>query len=87
MYFVAVGTSANPCGETYPGPTAASELEAQAIVEHVKILREHGNMIYYFAFHSYSQMILVPYSDMTASEVLQVENYADLVSYAIFSFS
>lgn len=80
-FSTATGASSNPCSETFAGPTAASELEAQAISNYVLQLKQDGNLLYYFAFHSFSQMILVPYSHVSGFDVLQVPNYGDLVSF------
>lgn len=77
--FTAVGASQNPCDITYAGPTGSSELEAKAITNYVISIKSTSNMMYYFAFHSYSQMILVPYSHVTGVNVLEAENYGDLV--------
>ncbi|XP_028167851.1 zinc carboxypeptidase-like [Ostrinia furnacalis] len=78
-----IGASSNPCDQTYSGPTPSSELEAIAISNYVLQLKASGNMIYYFAFHSYSQMILVPYSHVTGYGVLEAENYPDMYEIAI----
>lgn len=65
--------------QTFAGPSAGSESETQAISNYVLTLKQTGNFIYYFAFHSYSQMVLVPYSHASGSQVLEAENYADMV--------
>lgn len=80
FFFTAVGASDQPCTQTYAGPVPASEREAQAISTYVLNLKQTGNLLYYFAFHSYSQMILIPFSHVQGMDVLQVSNYADLVS-------
>ncbi|XP_053613736.1 zinc carboxypeptidase-like [Plodia interpunctella] len=81
--WMSIGASNNPCAETYAGPSASSELEAQAIIRYVNQLKATGNVIYYFAFHSYSQMILVPYSHVSDFGVLEAENYGDMYEIAI----
>ncbi|CAG9789475.1 unnamed protein product [Diatraea saccharalis] len=81
--WMSVGASSNPCDNTYAGPTPSSELETQAIINYVNQLRVSGNMIYYIAFHSWSQMILVPYSHATGVQVLEASNYADMYEIAI----
>ncbi|XP_030028978.2 zinc carboxypeptidase-like [Manduca sexta] len=82
--WMTVGASSNPCSRTYAGPSPSSELEAQAIMQHVLSLKQKGNFLYYFAFHSYSQMILIPYSHVKGHEVLQASNYADMYEIAIY---
>lgn len=77
--FPATGASSNPCDVTYAGPTASSEAETRAISNYVLTLKQYNEVIYYFAFHSYSQMILVPYSHVSGQDKLQASNYADMV--------
>ena len=77
---LAVGAASNPCFDTFAGPHAASEPETQAISNHVLRLKRSGHLVYYFAFHSYSQMTLVPYSHVSGANVLSAPNYGDLVS-------
>uniref|UniRef100_A0A1E1VZW2 Zinc carboxypeptidase A 1 n=1 Tax=Pectinophora gossypiella TaxID=13191 RepID=A0A1E1VZW2_PECGO len=81
--WMTTGASQNPCDQTYAGPSAASELEAQAISNYVLQLKRDSNLLYYFAFHSYSQMILIPYSHVSGLDVLEVDNYGDLYEIAI----
>nr|USU81833.1 M14 metal carboxypeptidase 2 [Antheraea pernyi] len=54
--WMTTGASDQPCSQTYAGPIPSSEREAQAIMNYVLRLKQTGNFIYYFAFHSYSQM-------------------------------
>ncbi|XP_052756711.1 uncharacterized protein LOC113520958 [Galleria mellonella] len=83
--WMSVGASNNSCSETYAGPTASSELEARALSNYVLGIKNngHGEVIYYFAFHSFSQMILVPYSHVTGTGVLDAKNYGDMYEIAI----
>lgn len=81
--WMVTGASANPCDQTYAGPSAASELETQAISNYVLTLQRTGELIYYLDFHSYSQMILVPYSHVSGIDVLQAPNYGDMFEVAI----
>ncbi|XP_012671889.2 carboxypeptidase B2 [Clupea harengus] len=54
------GASSNPCDDTYCGQYPESEPEAQAVAN---FLRSHKNTVQlYFSIHSYSQMLLFPYS-------------------------
>ncbi|KAI5642821.1 zinc carboxypeptidase domain-containing protein [Phthorimaea operculella] len=80
--WLSVGASQNPCEETYAGPSAASEREAQALQAYVMQLKQQGNFIYYLAFHSYMQMVLIPYSHVTGNDVLEADNYGDLYEIA-----
>ena len=76
-----MGASSDSCQNTFAGPHGGSELETIAISNHVLSLKRSGRLIYYFAFHSYSQMTLVPYSHVYNETVLDVPNYGDLVSF------
>ncbi|OWR49318.1 carboxypeptidase [Danaus plexippus plexippus] len=78
-----VGASQNPCTSTFAGPRAFSEPESTAIENHVLRLKKEGNLMYYFAVHSYGQLILVPYSHVGGADVLEVSNYGDLFEMAI----
>nr|XP_056712607.1 carboxypeptidase B2 [Euleptes europaea] len=54
------GASENPCDDTYCGPYPESEPEVKAVVS---FLRRHQDHIKaYITMHSYSQMVLFPYS-------------------------
>ncbi|XP_066478601.1 carboxypeptidase B2 [Tiliqua scincoides] len=57
------GASNDACDETYCGPYPESEPEVRAVVN---FLRKHKNHIKaYITMHSYSQMVLFPYSYTT----------------------
>nr|XP_034834187.1 zinc carboxypeptidase-like [Maniola hyperantus] len=81
--WMTVGASQNPCAQTFAGQTAFSEPESRAIANYVLDIQEQGELVYYMAFHSYSQMILVPYSHTAGADVLEVSNYGDLFEIAI----
>ncbi|XP_066903173.1 carboxypeptidase B isoform X2 [Halyomorpha halys] len=53
------GTSSNPCQEIYRGPSATSEMEAQAFVKFMSNIKE--NLKGYVTLHSYGQFVLIPY--------------------------
>ncbi|XP_004419328.1 PREDICTED: carboxypeptidase B [Ceratotherium simum simum] len=55
-----IGASSSPCDETYCGPAAESEKETKALAD---FIRENLSSIKaYLTIHSYSQMLLYPYS-------------------------
>ncbi|KAG8511396.1 Carboxypeptidase B [Galemys pyrenaicus] len=55
-----MGASHRPCDDTYCGPTAESEKETKALAD---FIRQHLSSIKaYLTIHSYSQMMLYPYS-------------------------
>ncbi|XP_017472050.1 PREDICTED: zinc carboxypeptidase A 1-like [Rhagoletis zephyria] len=54
-----VGSSNNPCSDTYAGPKAFSEIETRTLAEYISTLK--GKLYLYLSFHSYSQLLLFPY--------------------------
>ncbi|KGL83377.1 Carboxypeptidase B [Tinamus guttatus] len=55
-----IGASYNPCASTYCGSAPESEKETKALAD---FIREHLSSIKaYFTIHSYSQLLLFPYS-------------------------
>ncbi|XP_047994157.1 zinc carboxypeptidase-like isoform X2 [Leguminivora glycinivorella] len=77
------GTSDNPCSNVFPGPSPASEPETRAIQQYVTNLRQQGEIIYYVAFHSYSQLIVVPYSHLSSFWVLSIPGFANMFEIAV----
>uniref|UniRef100_A0A8C5HN86 Carboxypeptidase B2-like n=2 Tax=Gouania willdenowi TaxID=441366 RepID=A0A8C5HN86_GOUWI len=70
------GASSNPCSEIYCGAFPESEPESQAVAN---FLRSHKDSIQlYLTIHSYSQMLLFPYS-YTLEES---DNHNDLLEMA-----
>lgn len=78
-----IGASSDPCSFTYAGPEAFSEPESKAIRDYVLELKTKGRFMYYFSMHSFSEMVLVPYSHVAGIDVLEVKNYADMYEIAI----
>ncbi|XP_061398245.1 zinc carboxypeptidase A 1-like [Musca vetustissima] len=54
-----VGSSNNPCSDTYAGPSAFSEIETRSLSEYIASLK--GKIFLYISFHAYSQYLLYPY--------------------------
>ncbi|XP_018516493.1 carboxypeptidase B2 [Lates calcarifer] len=70
------GASSDPCTEIYCGAFPESEPETEAVAN---FLRSHKNSIQlYFTIHSYSQMLLFPFS----CTFDQAENHSDLLEMA-----
>ncbi|KAF7649955.1 hypothetical protein LDENG_00133280 [Lucifuga dentata] len=70
------GASANPCSEIYCGAFPESEPESQAVAD---FLRSHKDSVQlYFSIHSYSQMLLFPFS----CRLEEAENHNDLLEMA-----
>ncbi|XP_037552753.1 carboxypeptidase B2 [Nematolebias whitei] len=70
------GASDDPCSEIYCGSFPESEPESKAVAD---FLRRHKDSIHlYISIHSYSQMLLFPYSYTTE----EAENHSDLLEMA-----
>lgn len=77
-HWMAGGASQVKCSYTYAGPYALSEIETQNTDN---FLKEHASkMDVFLAFHSYSQLILLPYGDGS-----KPDNYEDQNQIAIAS--
>ncbi|XP_034113301.1 zinc carboxypeptidase [Drosophila albomicans] len=68
------GASGNPCHYDFSGPSAASEVETQRIIQFLEARAESDRVRTYLALHSYSQLIMFPYGHSAE----RVENYSDL---------
>nr|XP_048308573.1 carboxypeptidase B [Myodes glareolus] len=55
-----VGASRSPCSDTYCGPAAESEKETKALADFIR--QNLSSIKAYLTIHSYSQMMLYPYS-------------------------
>jgi hypothetical protein len=55
------GSSADPCADTYRGPSAASEPETQATQTYFASLQATASVFLSIDWHSYSQLILRPW--------------------------
>jgi murein tripeptide amidase MpaA len=55
------GSSADPCAETYRGPSAASEPETQAVSSYFNSLQSQASVYSSIDWHSYSQLVLRPW--------------------------
>ncbi|CAJ1086940.1 carboxypeptidase B2 [Xyrichtys novacula] len=70
------GASPEPCTEIYCGAFPESEPESQAVAD---FLRSHKDTVQlYISIHSYSQMLLFPYS----CTLEEAENHSDLLEMA-----
>ncbi|CAH2241667.1 jg26967 [Pararge aegeria aegeria] len=81
--WMSAGASNNPCTNSFAGPVPFSEPESRAIANYVISLNVQGKMIYYFGFHSYTQLIAIPFSHVTGQDVLLAKNYADMFEISI----
>ncbi|XP_068623688.1 carboxypeptidase B-like [Battus philenor] len=80
--FNTIGVSSNPCSDVYPGPAAFSEIEAVYVRD---IVYEHlQRMQVYLNIHSYGNMILFGYDDMTfPPNVVAIHFVASVMGAAI----
>ncbi|PSN45347.1 Zinc carboxypeptidase A 1 [Blattella germanica] len=69
-----VGASSSPCSDTYAGSSAASEIETQTLAAYITSIVDKFDV--YFAFHSYSQLLLLPYGHSQQ----HVSNYNELLT-------
>ncbi|KAL6067921.1 hypothetical protein STEG23_022537 [Scotinomys teguina] len=67
-----VGASRSPCSDTYCGPAAESEKETKALADFIR--KNLSSIKAYLTIHSYSQMMLYPYS----YDYKMPENYEEL---------
>lgn len=65
LNFLEIGSSDNPCSETYAGPKAFSEVESKTFSDYLKTVAEEKNLKVFVAYHSYSQLLLYPWGYTT----------------------
>jgi len=70
------GASQNPCSEIYAGPRAFSEPSVDVMRQFISNITE--NMVAYLDFHSFSQMLLLPYGHTNE----HLENYQEMMEIA-----
>lgn len=56
----AMGASSNPCSDTYCGSRPESEIEVKNVADFIR--RNKSAIKAYLTIHSYSQLLLFPYS-------------------------
>uniref|UniRef100_A0A182WF36 Zinc carboxypeptidase A 1 n=1 Tax=Anopheles minimus TaxID=112268 RepID=A0A182WF36_9DIPT len=71
--FMQGGASSVPCSDTFAGAVAFSEVETRQLSDFISSL---DNLSTYLAFHSYSQLLLVPYGHTTA----RLDNYDETIA-------
>ncbi|XP_043261610.1 zinc carboxypeptidase-like [Colletes gigas] len=73
------GTSRYPCSEIYAGDKPFSETETRTMSQYIGSI--HEKIFAYIAFHSYSQLLLIPYGHTSQ----KVSNYNDLLQIGNYS--
>lgn len=60
IFTAAIGASRNPCMQDYCGSSPESEIEVQNVANFIRMHK--SDIKSYITIHSYSQMVLFPYS-------------------------
>lgn len=81
LYALENGTSTSACSDTYGGPSVFSEVETASMASFIRTIG--SSLDVFLSFHSYSQLLLIPYGHSTAP----LDNYDDTVSTTLISFS
>ncbi|XP_055627088.1 zinc carboxypeptidase-like [Toxorhynchites rutilus septentrionalis] len=74
--FMQGGASNNPCSDTFAGPTAFSEIETQTLSQYITSIR--SKLTTYLSFHSFSQLLMVPYGHTRD----RLDNYDETIDIA-----
>ncbi|XP_057306237.1 carboxypeptidase B-like [Hydractinia symbiolongicarpus] len=79
--FGGVGTSSNPCQDTYHGTSAFSEIEVRQVANYLRRL----NLKSYWNVHAYSQLVLTPWSYTTRlpADYGEIKRVADIFVNAV----
>lgn len=67
------GASNQPCSDTYAGPNPLSETSTRTLSDFIDTVG--AELVAYITFHSFSQMLLLPYGHTTA----HLDNYDEMV--------
>src|SRR5437870_3248825 len=70
------GTSSDSCSDIYRGPRVFSEKETTVVKNYVTPLALANRVIVYYAVHTYSQLILLPYGWSSGAKP---NNFAEIV--------
>lgn len=74
------GSSNNNCDETFTGPHAFSEPEVKSLADYIEANKDSIGM--FLSFHSYSQLILYPFS-YTAEPAADEELFDEVCAVAV----
>ncbi|KAI6749509.1 hypothetical protein HG530_014923 [Fusarium avenaceum] len=81
------GSSTDPCNETFRGRKPGDTPENKALVNHIKAISKTSGIRSYVDWHSYSQLILLPYGydcSVNATNIAEQMKLAEGVSDAIW---
>ncbi|KXJ75388.1 hypothetical protein RP20_CCG011859 [Aedes albopictus] len=79
------GASMNPCTETYAGPEPASEIETKNIMNYFTDIKD--KIHFYLSFHSYGQLILLPFGYQNAQKVDRFGDWMEMAKAATTALS
>lgn len=74
LSFIVTGASTNPASDLYAGPGPFSEPETRSLSSYISTIGDQIDL--YLSFHSFSQMLLLPFGNTTD----HLDNYYDAVS-------
>ncbi|KAJ4245024.1 hypothetical protein NW762_014231 [Fusarium torreyae] len=74
------GASEYPCDETYRGVEAGDTPENQALVNHTMTISKNTGIRSYVDWHSYSQLILLPYGYSCSAKANNLRTQMDVAS-------
>lgn len=75
----------NPCTETYAGPEPASEIETKNIMNYFTDIKD--KIHFYLSFHSYGQLILLPFGYQNAQKVDRFGDWMEMAKAATTALS
>lgn len=87
IFIAAIGASSNPCMETYCGSSPESEIEVKNVANFIRMHK--SDIKAYITIHSYSQLVLFPYSytyDLAADHSELVGNLYTILLYCVYSW-
>ncbi|KAM0084756.1 hypothetical protein ACKRZS_003043 [Fusarium odoratissimum] len=72
------GSSTDTCNETYRGMKAGDTPENKALVKHTKSVAQKNGIKSYIDFHSFSQLILLPYGYTCDTNITDIKEQMEL---------
>ncbi|KAF5539754.1 carboxypeptidase [Fusarium phyllophilum] len=72
------GSSTDTCNETYRGMKAGDTPENKALVKHTKSVAQKNGIKSYIDFHSFSQLILLPYGYTCDTNITDINEQMEL---------
>ena len=79
-YKIAVGASSDPCDSKFAGVAPLTEYETLNMSKYIKSIGD--KLFAYISFHSFTQLLMVPYGYTTE----HLDNYNETVCYVQLNF-